>query len=209
MAEQPEATVAEVQIQDTETTQTEEENNPLNSDHDDGAAVTEPTDQNNDAVDANNPQVSDDANVDQTVETEAVDADNTEAVSTDDTETVDNTELEDTVDQPANPEADVQEGEDETEQPVEPFTKIVFLIRQGMSTIGIQQNGTDPEFQSVSSGELEDVLAATPEAFSKAIQKWNKTPKRKDAKPVQRIVKATAPAKTKKTKDDSSNLKLF
>ena len=206
MAEQTETAVAEAPVQDTETTQTEEEKTLLNSDQDDGTTVTDHGQDDDDPVDTVEP---DDAEVAGTTAVE-------EAVDTDDAEVSDtdaDTNSEAAANQAANSEDDSQktEDEDETEQTVQPFTKIVFLIRPGMSTIGIQQNGTDPEFQSVTSGELEDVLAAAPQAYTKAIEKWNKTPKRKNAKPVQRTVKTATPtpAKTKKAKDDTSNLKLF
>ena len=215
MAEQTETAVAETQVQDNETTQLEEENTLLNSDQDDSATVTEHNhdDDDDDPVDNVEPdhaEVAGTTDVDDTVNTDNAAVSDTENVAGPDT--VDDTNSEATADQAANSEDDSQEGEDEeAEQPIEPFTKIVFLIRPGMSTIGIQRNGTDPEFQSVTSGELEDVLAAAPQAYSKAIEKWNKAPKRKSAKPVQRTIKPAtlAPAKTKKAKDETSNLKLF
>ena len=216
MAEQTETAVAETQVQDTETTQTEEENTLLNSDQNVGNTVTEhhdDDDDDNDPVDNVEPddaEVAGTTGVDEAVDTNDAEVSDTENVA--DPDTVDDTNSEATADQAANSEDDSQEGEDEeAEQPIDPFTKIVFLIRPGMSTIGIQRNGTDPEFQSVTSGELEDVLAAAPQAYSQAIEKWNKAPKRKSAKPVQRTIKAAtlAPAKTKKAKDETSNLKLF
>ena len=215
MAEQTETAVAETQVQDNETTQTEEENTLLNSDQDDGNTVTEHHDDDDDDpvdnVEPDDAEVAGTTGVDEAVDTDDAEVSDTENVANPDT--VDDTSSEATADQAANSEDDSQEaeGEEETEQPIEPFTKIVFLIRPGMSTIGIQRNGTDPEFQSVTSGELEDVLAAAPQAYSKAIEKWNKAPKRKSAKPVQRTIKAAtlAPAKTKKAKDETSNLKLF
>ena len=171
MAEQTETAVAETQVQDTETTQTEEENTLLNSDQNVGNTVTEhhdDDDDDNDPVDNVEPddaEVAGTTGVDEAVDTDDAAVSDTENV--DDPDTVDDTNSEATADQAANSEDDSQEGEDEeAEQPIDPFTKIVFLIRPGMSTIGIQRNGTDPEFQSVTSGELEDVLAAAPQAYS-------------------------------------------
>ena len=213
MAEQTETAVAETQVQDTKTTQYEEEKTLLNPDQDDSTTVTDHNHDDDpvDDVEPDNAKVAGTTDVDHTVDTDDAEVSDTENVA--DPDTVDDTSSEATADQAANSEDDSQEaeGEEETEQPIEPFTKIVFLIRPGMSTIGIQRNGTDPEFQSVTSGELEDVLAAAPQAYSKAIEKWNKAPKRKSAKPVQRTIKAAtlAPAKTKKAKDETSNLKLF
>ena len=215
MAEQTETAVAEAQVQDTKTTQPEEEKTLLNPDQEDSATVTDHN-HDDDPVDNVEPdyaEVAGTTDVDEAVDTVDAEVSDTENVANPDT--VDDTNSEATADQAANSEDDSQEaeGEEETEQPVEPFTKIVFLIRPGISTIGIQQNGTDPEFQSVTSGKLEDVLAATPQAYSKAIEKWNKTPKRKNPKPVQSTIKpatlAPAKTKTKKAKDETSNLKLF
>ena len=55
----------------------------------------------------------------------------------------------------------------------------MIWLNQGISTVGVQQTDTDPEFRSVQSGELEDVLAATPAIVKQALARWQYEPLRK------------------------------
>ena len=74
--------------------------------------------------------------------------------------------------------------------PQEPVTQIVIWIRKGIASIGIQANATDPEFVSVASDDLDEVLARIPDFLSQAQQKWASEPRRPAALPSEPKTKA-------------------
>ena len=108
---------------------------------------------------------------------------------------------------PATPGADAAE----VLEPAGQVTKIVIWLRQSISTIGIQRTGSDPEFRSIPSGELRQVLDATPQAVQDAMAKWESNPRQKPARTAAQNAppSRTQPANNKKAAGEAQKPRLL
>ena len=67
--------------------------------------------------------------------------------------------------------------------PAEQVTKIVIWIRKGLATVGVQETETDPEFATVASHDLDEIMPAVTGIVRTAQEKWLTEPQRKSAEP--------------------------
>ena len=85
------------------------------------------------------------------------------------------------------PEYDCPDAEDDVQQeptaPVEQVTKIVIWVRKGLASVGVQETGTDPEFATIASHDLDEIIPAIPGIVRAAQEKWLTEPHRKPAAP--------------------------
>ena len=101
-----------------------------------------------------------------------------------------------TDDDTEDPESDDDEtqGYDETpdaeddvpQEPTAPagqVTKIVIWVRKGLASVGVQETGTDPEFATIASHDLDEIITAVPGIVRAAQEKWLTEPHRKPAAP--------------------------
>lgn len=93
------------------------------------------------------------------------------------------------------PDADTPEADDETDADgdvppeaaevalAEQVTKIIIWIWKGLATVGVQEIGTDPEFATIASHGLDEVMPAVTGIVHAAQEKWLTEPQRKSAEP--------------------------
>ena len=85
------------------------------------------------------------------------------------------------------PEHDDPDAEDDVQQeptaPAEQVTKIFIWVRKGLATVGVQETGTDPEFATIASHDLDEIIPAIPGIVRAAQEKWLTEPHRKPAAP--------------------------
>ena len=82
---------------------------------------------------------------------------------------------------------DGPDAEDDVQQeptaPAEQVTKIVIWVRKGLASVGVQETGTDPEFATIASHDLDEIIPAIPGIVRAAQEKWLTEPHRKPAAP--------------------------
>lgn len=106
-------------------------------------------------------------------------------------ETEDPTSEDDEAEDPESDEApeydDAPDAEDDVQQepisPAEQVTKIFIWVRKGLATVGVQETGTDPEFATIASHDLDEIIPTIPGIVRAAQEKWLTEPHRKPAAP--------------------------
>lgn len=89
--------------------------------------------------------------------------------------------------------------------PAEQVTKIVIWVRKGMATVGVQEAGTDPEFGTVASHDLDEVMPAVIGIVRAAQEKWLTDPQRKLASPAPALATGPRPASATRRAASSRN----
>ena len=102
-------------------------------------------------------------------------------------DTDDDTEYPESDDDETHGYDDAPDTEDDVPQeptaPAEQVTKIFIWVRKGFATVGVQETGTDPEFATIASHDLDEIIPAIPGIVRAAQEKWLTEPHRKPATP--------------------------
>ena len=97
--------------------------------------------------------------------------------------------------------------------PAEQVTKIVIWIRKGLATVGVQETGTDPEFATVASHDLDEIMPAITGIVRASREKWLTELQRKSAEPAPasgpRPAPTTRRAAANRNAPQTTTLQLF